>query len=62
MALHNTTHFFQKPKLKMIAIRFFAEAKYSQVFPLVLPLVPENMSFPLDFKNQMFSFEKITLT
>ena len=48
MALHNTTHFFLKPKLKMIAIRFFAEAKYSQVFPLVLPLVPENLSFSLD--------------
>ena len=41
MALHNTTHFFLKPKLKMIAIRFFAEAKYSQVFPFVLPLVPK---------------------
>jgi hypothetical protein len=27
----------------MIAIRFFAEAKYSQVFPFVLPLVPKKM-------------------
>ena len=58
MALHNTTHFFLKPKLKMIAIRFFAEAKYSQVFPFVLPLVPEKMSFLVDFKYASVIFLK----
>ena len=58
MALHNTTHFFLKPKLKMIAIRFFAEAKYSQVFPFVLPRVPEKMSFLVDFKYASVIFKK----
>ena len=42
----------------MIAIRFFAEAKYSQVFPFVLPLVPEKMSFLVDFKYASVIFLK----